>query len=68
MLRELVQEPRELVVAHTGSLGECVLSSAASQESSTRGNVNPCCPWAVRLEVVALHGGGGGREVSNLLG
>lgn len=68
MLRELVQDPRELVVAYNSSLGGCVLSSAASQESSTRGNVNPCCPWAVRLEVVALRSGGGGRgrEVSNL--
>ena len=68
MLRELVQEPRELVVAHTGSQGKCVVSSAASRDSATGGSVNPCCPWAVRLEMVAFYSGGGSREVSDLLG
>lgn len=40
MLRELAQEPRELVVAHARPLGTWALSSAASQESSTGGSVN----------------------------
>lgn len=72
MLRELAQEPRELVVTHR--FPEYVLSSAASQESSTGDSVISHCLFStVCLEVAAFHSAqfgsrDGNKEVSNMLG